>query len=351
MRALVMKRSGGPEVLEVQQRPELRPAAGEVRVQVARAGLNFTDLAARVGLYPDAPPFPLVSGYEVAGTVDALGPGTQGVALGERVVAITRFGGQASQVVVPQAQLRRIPEGMSLDEAAALPVNYLTAYHLLFHLAPLKPGMKVLIHMAAGGVGLAAIQLARTVPGVELFGTASPAKHDFLRAQGLDHPLDSRDGRYPEAVRALTGGAGLHRVLDPLGGPDWARGAKLLRPGGHLLCYGWANMITGPRLNPVAVAAQFLRMTRWSPLALMESNRSVSGINMGRLWGEVDLLGGHFDALLELARRGVVKPHVDSVYPLHRAAEAHAHLQARRSIGKVLLDCEALPAPLAPGPR
>jgi NADPH:quinone reductase-like Zn-dependent oxidoreductase len=343
MRALVMKRAGGPEVLEVQEGPELTPAIGEVRVRVARAGLNFTDLAARVGLYPDAPPFPLVSGYEVSGTVDALGPDTPGFAVGDQVVAMTRFGGQASQVVVPVAQVRRIPAGVSLDEAAAIPVNYLTAYHLLFHLAPLQPGMTVLIHMAAGGVGLAALQLCRTVPGVKVFGTASVGKHDFLRSRGLDHPLDSRRVDYPQVVRSLTHGRGVHRVLDPLGGPDWARGAALLRPGGHLLCYGWANMISGQRLNPFTVAAQFLRMKRFSPLELMDHNRSVSGTNMGRLWSELELLGRHFDALMELAREGVVKPHVDSVYPLARAAEAHAHLQGRRSLGKVLLDCEAAP--------
>jgi NADPH:quinone reductase-like Zn-dependent oxidoreductase len=341
MRALVMKRPGGPEVLSVEERPDLVPGPGEVLVRVARAGLNFTDLAARVGLYPDAPPFPLVCGYEVAGTVEALGPGAGGFVPGDRVVGMTRFGAQATQVVLPPGQLRAVPQGVSLDEAAAIPVNYLTAYHLLFHLAPLKAGMKVLIHMAAGGVGLAAIQLARTVPGVELFGTASPGKHAFLREKGLDHPIDSRSGRYPEVVRELTNGQGVHVVLDPLGGPDWARDAALLRPAGHLLCYGWANMISGPRRNLLTVASQLLTLKRWSALELMEKNRTVSGVNMGRLWGELALMASHFDALMALAASGVVKPHVDSVYPLSRAAEAHAHLQARRSLGKVIFDCEA----------
>jgi synaptic vesicle membrane protein VAT-1 len=341
MRALVMKRPGGPEVLAVEERPDLAPADGEVLVEVARAGLNFTDLAARVGLYPDAPPFPLVSGYEFAGAVRALGRGAPGFAVGDRVVGMCKFGGQASQVVVPVAQLRKVPDALSLDEAAALPVNYLTAYHLLFHVAPLQPGMTVLVHMAAGGVGLAALQLALTRPRVVVFGTASPAKHSFLLEKGLHYPLDSRSGSYPRLVRDLTEGKGVHRVLDPLGGPDWARNADLLRPAGHLLCYGWANMISGERRNLFTVATQFLGLKRWSALELMGKNLSVSGINMGRMWDEVELMGRHFDALVDLAAKGVVKPHVDSVYPLSRAAEAHAHLQARRSVGKVVLDCEA----------
>jgi NADPH:quinone reductase-like Zn-dependent oxidoreductase len=256
------------------------------------------------------------------------------------VLALTRFGGQATHVVVPASQLLLVPDELSLDEAGALPVNYLTAYHLLFHLAPLKPGMKVLIHSAGGGVGLAAIQLARSVPGVELFGTASTRKHAFLHEYGLHHAIDPRKEDYVAEVRRLTGGAGVHRVLDPLGGPDWDKGYSLLRPAGHLLCFGWANMIAGQRRNLLTIASQFLRLKRFSPLGLMDTNRSVSGANMGHMWDEVELMRDHLEALLALARQGVVKPHVDAVYPLARAGEAHSHILGRLNVGKVLLDCD-----------
>lgn len=341
MRALVNVKAGGPEVLKVEQRPEPMPQPGEVLLRVKRAGLNFADISARVGLYPDAPKFPMVMGYEVSGTIEALGHGTGGFSKGDRVVAMTRFGGQAELVAVPAAQVRKIRDGLSFDEAAALPVNALTAYHMLFWVAPIQPGMTVLIHMAAGGVGLIAIQLCRTVPGVKIIGTASASKHAFLRAQGVDHCIDYRTQDYAKEVLALTNGRGVDRVLDALGGPDWSKGYKLLKPGGHLHCFGWANMVDGRKRNLLTVARQFVQLPRFNPMELMDQNRGVSGTNMGHLWNELELIGHHLDRILELNAAGKLTAHVDSVFPLERAGEAHAHVQARKNVGKVLLSCEA----------
>lgn len=340
MRALVNTRPGGPEVLKVEERPDPLPQPDQVLVRVKRAGINFADVSARVGLYPDAPKFPMVMGYEVAGTIEAVGGDVKGWSKGERVLSMCRFGGQAEKIAIPAAQVRRIPEKLTFDEAAALPVNYLTAYHMLFYVAPLQPGMKVLIHMAAGGVGLSAIQLCRTVPDIEIIGTASASKHAFLREQGVHHCIDYHSQDYVEEVKRLTGGRGVHRVLDALGGPDWARGYSLLRPGGHLLAFGWANMVDGEKRNLLTIVSQFLKLKRYSPMELMDKNRSVSGINMGHMWGELELMGQHLDRLLALAEQGKLKPHVDSVYPLEKAGDAHAHIQARKNVGKVLLSCE-----------
>jgi NADPH:quinone reductase-like Zn-dependent oxidoreductase len=340
MRALVNTRFGGPEVLEVQERPDPLPQPGQVLIRVSRAGLNFADISARVGLYPDAPKFPTVMGYEVAGRVEAVGSGTAGFARGDRVMALCRFGGQASMVAVPAAQVRKIPDAMSFDEAAAIPVNYLTAAQMLLWVAPLQPGMTVLIHMAAGGVGLAAIQLCRAVKDVVIIGTASAGKHEFLKAAGVHHCIDYRTQDYVSEVQRLTDGRGVHRVLDALGGPDWKKGYSLLRPGGHLLCFGWANMIDGEKRSWVHIASQAVRLPFFTPMALMDTNRSVSGVNMGHLWGELDVIGHHFDRLLELYATGTVKPHVDRVFPLEKAGEAHAYMQARKNVGKVLFSCD-----------
>lgn len=340
MRALVNTRFGGPDVLEVQDRPDPLPQPGQVLIRVSRAGLNFADIAARVGLYPDAPKFPAVLGYEVAGRVEARGAGVTHLEKGDRVVAMCRFGGQATLVAVPTAQVRKIPDAMSFDEAAALPVNYLTAYQMLFWVAAIQPGMKVLVHMAAGGVGLAAIQLCRTVKDVELFGTASASKHELLRQAGVHHCIDYRTQDYAAEVLRLTDGLGVHRVLDALGGPDWARGYSLLRKGGHLVCFGWANMVQGEKRSLVRVASQFVQLKRYSPMDLMDKNRGVSGVNLGHLWDEVELLGHHLDRLLEMYQQGHVKPHVDRVFPLAEAAQAHAHVQARKNVGKVLFACD-----------
>src|SRR5713101_3405014 len=191
MRAIYISRYGGPDVLEVREQPDPVPGSGEVRVRVRAVGLNFSELMARQGLYPDAPKPPCVVGYEAAGVVDAIGEGAPSdLAVGTRVIALTRFGAHAEAIAVSATQIHRIPDGMSFEEAAALPVVYLTAYHILFRTASLRPGSRVLVHMAGGGVGLAALQLCRTVPGVVVFGTASAAKHAFLREQGFDHCID-----------------------------------------------------------------------------------------------------------------------------------------------------------------
>ncbi|GEJ58100.1 synaptic vesicle VAT-1 family membrane protein [Anaeromyxobacter diazotrophicus] len=337
MRAIWITRVGGPEVLEVRDGPDPAPRAGEVRVRVRAAGLNFADIMARLGLYPDAPKLPAVVGYEAAGVVDALGPGVTAPAVGTRVLAMTRFGGQAELVCVPAAQAVPMPEGMSFEEGAALPVNYLTAYHALFRVAALRPREKVLVHMAAGGVGLAALQLCRTVEGVETFGTASAGKHAALRQQGCDHPIDYRSQDYEAEVRRLTGGRGVDIVLDPLGGKDWKKGYRLLRPAGRLVAYGFANLASGEKRDYLRLAQEMVQLPVYTPIGLMNDNRAVAGVNMGHLWGELELLAEEMTALVGLYQRGAIRPHVDATFPFARAAEAHRHIQSRRNVGKVVL--------------
>jgi len=324
-------------VLSVRETPDPEPGPGEVRIRVRACGLNFAEVMARQGLYPDAPKPPCVLGYEAAGVVDALGPGTDGPAVGTPVVALTRFGGHADVVCAPVAQVLPLPDGMDFETAAAIPVTYLTAYHMLFRVANLQPGAKVLVHMAAGGVGIAVLQLCATVPGVETFGTASAGKHGVLREEGCTHPIDYRGTDYARRVRELTGGAGVDVVLDPLGGKDWATGLSLLRPVGHLVAYGFANIASGERRNPLRLVGQALRIPRFTPLGLMNGNRSVSGVNIGHLWPEVELLRAELSAVLELWREGKVRPRIDSVHPFTAAGAAHARLTERRNVGKVIL--------------
>jgi NADPH:quinone reductase-like Zn-dependent oxidoreductase len=337
MRAVFITRRGGPEVLEVREVPDPDPGPGEVRVHVRAAGLNFADVMARMGLYPDAPKLPAVVGYEVAGTVDAVGLGVLSPARGDRVLALVRFGGQAEKVVLPAGHAMPMPEEMTFEQGAALPVNYLTAYHSLFRVGRLSRGQSVLVHMAAGGVGIAALQLCRTIPGITVFGTASAAKHPVIREEGCHHPVDYRARDYETAVRQLTGGRGVDLVLDALGGADWKKGYRLLRPGGMLVTYGFANLATGPRRSLLVAARQLLSVPRFSPIALMDDNRGVAGVNMGHLWGEPEMVLGELEALLALFRDGSIRPRVDSTFRFEEAALAHERLQGRGSVGKVLL--------------
>jgi len=313
------------------------PGPGQVRIRVSAAGLNFADVMAAQGLYPDAPKPPCVVGYEVAGVVDALGPGSQDHVVGQRVLAMTHFGGHSDVVCVPAAQVLPIPEAMSFETAAALPVTYLTAYHLLFRAASVRPGERVLVHMAAGGVGTAVLQLCRTVDDLVVFGTASAGKHDVLRAEGCAHPIDYHATDYAAEVRRLTRGEGVDVVLDPLGGNDWRKGFKLLRPSGRLVAFGFANLASGSRRRPAHMAAQVLGVPLLTPLQLMNQNKTVSGVNIGRLWGEIAALREELQAVLALWDQGRIKPHIDGSYPFTEAQAAHRRILQRQNIGKILL--------------
>jgi synaptic vesicle membrane protein VAT-1 len=324
-------------MLEVRETADPEPLAGQVRVRVRAAGLNFAEVMARQGLYPDAPKPPCVLGYEAAGIVDALGPGVVSPSVGQRVAVLVRFGAHADVVCVPAEQAVEVPDAASFEEAAALPVNYLTAYHMLFRVASIRPGERVLVHMAAGGVGIAVLQLCRTLDGVVTFGTASAAKHEVLRAEGCTYPIDYRRVDYAKEVRRLTGGEGVDVVLDALGGRDWRRGLALLRPVGRLVVFGFANLMSGQRRRPWRVVSQVLRVPLVTPLGLMARNHTISGVNIGHLWDQRALLREELEALVALWRAGQVTPRVDAVFPFADAAGAHRRIAERQNIGKVIL--------------
>jgi NADPH:quinone reductase-like Zn-dependent oxidoreductase len=216
MRAVVITRHGGPEVLAVRELPDPAVDPGRVRIEVRAAGINFADLMARSGMYPDAPPLPSVVGYEVAGIVEAVGEGVESCAAGDRVMAATRFGGHAELCSVAARDVLPLPAEMSFEQGAAVPVNYGTAYAGVVLMGGLREGDRLLVHAAAGGVGIAATQLA-AARGAEVFGTASAAKHDAIRAQGVDHAIDYRTVDFEAEVLRLTGGEGIDIAFDAIG--------------------------------------------------------------------------------------------------------------------------------------
>lgn len=339
MRSLYNVRRGGPEVLQLREEPDPKPSRGQVVIAVERAGLNFADIQARMGMYPDAPKFPAVMGYEVAGTVQTVGEGVEGLAPGQRVVALTAFKGQSSHVAVPADFVFPIGDMVTFDSAAALPVQYLTAYHMLFAVGRVRSGDRVLIHSAGGGVGLAAIQLLKQVSGVETFGTASASKHALLKEAGYTHLIDYRTQDYAQEIRKLTGGRGVTLILDALGGADWKKGYRLLSPGGHLITFGFANLVKGERMSVLRTLRQLAGVEKYSPMKLMDHNKTVSGVNLGHLWNEREVMSGEMRELLRLLDAGQIVPRVDRVFPLSQAAEAHRFMQERRNVGKVLFDC------------
>jgi NADPH:quinone reductase-like Zn-dependent oxidoreductase len=336
MRQVYISRYGPPDVLEDRETSDPLPGPGEVRIRVRAAGVSFADILARLGLYPDALRLPLVAGYEVAGYVDLVGAEVLTIAPGDHVLALTPFGGYSDLVVVDAAGVFPVPGRLSDAEAAAIPMNYLTAAIALYKLANLGAGETVLIHGAAGGVGVAATQLARARRAT-IIGTASAMKHDALRTFGVDHPIDSQQRAVAAEVMRITRNRGVDVVLDSIGGDSFRTSYHLLAPLGRLVIYGVSGVAAGGRATWLRKARAVWRMPRFRPLALMNRNRSVLGLHMGRLWGERRTLAPMMQTLLSEFQAARLRPVVAKTFPLDRAAEAHRYVQSRSNIGKVVL--------------
>lgn len=338
MRQIWITRAGAPEVLEVREAPDPEPRAGELRIRVEASGVNFADILGRMGLYPDLPPIPVVVGYEVGGRVDAIGSGVDSSWIGRDVFAMTRFGGYADLVCVPEKQVFARPEGMSAEHGAAIPVNYFTAWQLVVVMGGLKAGETMLVHSAGGGVGIAATQIAKHI-GATVIGTASAAKHAELRRLGVDHLIDYRTEDFEARTRAIMSGRGVELILDAVGGESFKKGYRLLCPTGRLGMFGISAAATGKERSLSSMLGT-LASTPWfqfTPLSLLNANKGVFGVNLGHLWGEVDRIRGWGELLLGLWTSGVVRPQIARTFRFDEAAAAHHYIQDRKNIGKVLL--------------
>jgi NADPH:quinone reductase-like Zn-dependent oxidoreductase len=341
MRAVVLTGTGGPEVLKVQEVPDPLVGTGQVRIAVKAAGINFAETLARVGLYPDAPKPPSILGYEVAGEIETVGAGVDSHKVGDRVLAGTRFGGQAELVTVPAGQALPLPERLGFEQGAAFPVNYGTAYAALIVMGGLGQGERVLIHAAAGGVGIAATQVARNV-GAEIFGTASPGKHGAIKAQGVAHPIDYRNRDFEAEVMQITGGEGVDVIIDALGPTSFRKDYRLLRPGGRLVMYGVSEVANEGGRNIPAALSGMLKMPLatlpwWKSLAVMNENKGVFGLNMLKWWDREGNLDRLTTPLMGDLREGRLEPVIAEAFPFERAGDAHRLIAERRNVGKVIL--------------
>jgi NADPH:quinone reductase-like Zn-dependent oxidoreductase len=336
MRQVVIPRYGAADVLEVREAPVPAPPDAHVRIRVRAAGVNFADILARLGLYPDAPPPPMVAGYEVAGIVDAVGSGVTALHEGDRALAFTRFGGYSDYVVVPASLAFRFPDELSDAEAAAVPVSYLTAAIALHRLAGLTAGETVLVQNAGGGLGIAATQLARLRRAI-VYGTASAGKHGAIASFGIEHAIDYRHANVLDEVLKLTRGRGVDVVLDPVGGASFAESYRMLAPMGRLIMVGMSSVAGGERRSPWRAFRAWRALPRFDPLSLINRNRGVFGLNVGHLWDERRQLHAVMDGLMDDLKAGRIQPVVARAFPLERAADAHRFIQARSNIGKVVL--------------
>jgi NADPH:quinone reductase-like Zn-dependent oxidoreductase len=334
MREVVITKHGGPGVLQVRERPDPELKAGEVRIEVAAAGINFADVMARMGLYPDAPKTPCVVGYEVAGTVLELGAGISDshptLTPGQRVLASTVFGGYASQVAVPAADVFALPEELSFEQGAAIPVNYGTAWAGLIGYGVLQAGERVLVHSAGGGVGIAATQIAKRT-GAEVYGTASPGKHARIRELGVDHVIDYTASGWERGLPQFD------VILDAIGGKSFRRSYSLLRPGGRLVAFGASSVVSGERKNVVTALRAVARMPRFNIMKQMSESKAVIGLNMLTLLKDRGTIAPWLEPLRPMLDDGTVKPVIAGTFSFEEAGAAQNMLTERRNVGKVVL--------------
>ena len=336
MKQIVITKYGDTDVLKIQERKDPEPLPGEVLIKVKAIGVNFADILARMGLYPDAPKPPCVVGYEVSGIVEAAGPSVASSIVGKSVLALTRFNGYSEKVCVPETNVFTLPGSLDFEMAAAIPVNYLTAYQLICVMGGLKKGESVLIHNAGGGVGLAALDISMHL-GATTYGTSSGKKHPFLKERGLNYPIDYRNQDFLSTIMDLTEGKGVELILDPIGGKNWKKNYKALRSTGRLGVFGVSTVTESKMGRPLQFAKLLTQMPWYNPLGLMNANKSVFGVNLGHMWNERDKLRGWMQDILNGVEEGWVRPHVDRTFPFEQVGEGHAYIEARKNIGKVVL--------------
>lgn len=308
----------------------------QVLIKVEAFGINFADVMARLGLYKGAPPLPALLGYEVVGHVEKCGSNVQDIKVGDRVSAITRFGGYAEYAVAQKEVANIIPESMSVGTAVALATQYTTAYFLSHTMANIQEGDKVLVHAAAGGVGTALVQMALHKKCL-VFGTCSSLdKMDYLRKNGVHHPINYLEKDFASEIKTILGTGGLDVIFDPVGGLSVSKGYKLLTAGGRLVSYGVSSMNkTKSIFGKIWVLAQF---GIYHPLQFLSNSRGMIGVNMLKLGEEnPEKVANAMKAVINLAQKGIIKPFVGGEYKVDQMAEAHEYLESRKSMGKIVV--------------
>ena len=335
MKQVVITKAGDVEVLKVRERSTFPVGPGEVSIRVNAAGINIADIMARQGLYPDAPKLPCVVGYEVAGLVESIGEGVTRVEAGQRVMALTRFGGYSEQVSVPEIQVIPLPKSISFEEAATLPVAFCTAFQLV-QMGGLRKGESILIHNVGGSVGLALLDIARHI-GAITYGTASSGKHDLLKARGLDHAIDYRKDDWTTVLKDLTAGKGVDLITDPLGGNESRKCYKALRATGRLGMFGMSTATDSSLGGKLRLLTTAIKLPFFHPVDLMNNNKGVFGVNMGHMWHEPEKVLENLQATLKGYAEGWVRVALDKSFSFEEAGSAHAYIEARKNFGKVVL--------------
>jgi NADPH:quinone reductase-like Zn-dependent oxidoreductase len=337
MKAAVVTRYGGPEVMEIQDVPLPRLKEGEIMVRVRAIGLNFADVFGRLGVYPNTPPPPFIPGLEFSGDVVAVAPDVSKFKGGERVMGYSRLGSHAEYVCLGVHYAIIVPQNMTYEEAAAFLATGISAYHGIVRLGNLRKGEKLLIHAAAGGVGLATVQIAKHI-GAEVFATAGTDEKLAMAGRfGADHLFNYRDTDFASEITRITEGYGVDVVMDSVGGEVFKKSWRLLAQMGRYILYGVSSVTGKGAMNRLKAAAAFSMMRPIFPPSLMSANRGIHGFNLGTLTGKESYFSDAAKEILRYFDEGFLKPVIGHVFPFEEIVEAHAFLQTRRSSGKIVV--------------
>lgn len=337
MKAVYLKKYGAADLaFEISETTQPRPQAGQVLIKVEAFGLNFADVMARLGLYKGAPPIPCVLGYDVVGEVVELGTAVTDIAIGDRVTALTKFGGYAEYAIAEQEVTVKIPDTMLPGVAVALATQYCTAFWLSQRMANLQENDHVLIHAASGGVGTALVQMALHRK-CKVFGTcSSSSKTEYLKGIGVHHPINYKEKDFEKEVRSINGTKGLDVVFDPVGGKSVKKGFRLLASGGRILSFGVSSMNNAKTIfGKLKILFQF---GIYHPVKFLSQSKGMIGVNMLKIAEEQpEKIGEVMRKVVEWEHQGIIQPFVGAEYPIDLLAEAHSFLESRKSMGKIVV--------------
>jgi NADPH2:quinone reductase len=337
LKAAVVSHYGGPEVLTIRDMQTPTPLPKEILVRIQAIGLNFADIFGRFGVYPGTPKPPFIPGLEFAGDVVKIGAEVKRFQGGERVMGYCRQGSHAEFVAVDESFAVTLPLLMSYEIGASFLATYLSAYHGIIRLANLRRGEKLLVHAAAGGVGISTVQLAKHI-GAEIFGTAGSAeKLSLARDQGADHVINYNEGDFAEEIRSLTNGYGVDVVMDSVGGEVYKKSWQLLAQMGRYILYGVSAVTGKGALSKIKAARVFSFMKPIFPQSLLHANKGLFGFNLGTLRGKENYFFEAVTELLKLYEQGTLRPLIGKIFPFDQIVEAHQYLQSRQSVGKVIV--------------
>jgi NADPH:quinone reductase-like Zn-dependent oxidoreductase len=334
MKALYLTQYGNSaNAFQIRETDMPQANKGEVVIKVHCFGLNFADVVARRGLYPDVPPNPAILGYDVAGTIYAIGEGVMGLTIGQRVTALTRFGGYAEYAKTQQEAVSVIPDTMDFPLATALATQGCTAYFCMYESVKVHAGDNILIHAAAGGVGSLLVQMAKYEK-CYIYGTASSKKLDFIKKIGVDEAIDYTKNNFFDIIKDKK----IDIAFDSLGGKTFKKSYNLLRPSGRIVNFGMAEQINGNNTNKIGTLMAAMRFGIFSPIQLLMGSRAIIGVNLLRIADNRPHIFKHcLSNVIDMVAKGIILPHVDKVFAVKDIAQAHDYLESRQSIGKIVM--------------